>query len=124
VEIKAVTFASDQSFAVGKAILSAEAKNTLKSFVQELNIKLLKKINITAYTDSRGSDAFNLRLSKARAHAVQNELKKLGVASRLIYAKGAGESNPIASNETEEGRAKNRRVDIKVDMFSAASPAP
>jgi len=122
VEVKAVTFASDQSFDVGKAILSAEAKKTLQSFVHGLNMGLLKKIDILAYTDDRGSDAFNLRLSKARARAVESELKKLGVSPRFIHAEGAGESNPIASNASEEGRAKNRRVDIKVDMLSSTSP--
>ncbi|MDQ6975769.1 MAG: ABC transporter substrate-binding protein [Mariprofundaceae bacterium] len=121
VEIKAITFASDQSFAIGQSILSDEAKKSLLKFVQGLNIKLLKNIDVLAYTDDQGSYAFNLRLSRSRAQAVRDALIKLGISAHFIRAKGAGESNPIASNDTEEGRAKNRRVELKVDMLATTA---
>ena len=65
---------------------------------------------IEAHTDSKGSDAYNQNLSERRAVAVLNELKKLDVASSKLSSRGYGESQPIASNDTEEGKALNRRV--------------
>ncbi len=118
VVLQTITFASDKSFAVGKALLSREAKRELRKMVKKLNIALIKSIHITAHTDSRGSEAFNQRLSEKRAQAVKKELQNLGIPGALIHAEGKGESVPIASNATEEGRARNRRVDIELEALA------
>ena len=65
------------------------------------------------HTDSRGSDSVNLRISQARADAVVTALLQRGVASDLLVAKGYGEDAPIADNATEEGRARNRRIEFQ-----------
>jgi outer membrane protein OmpA-like peptidoglycan-associated protein len=73
------------------------------------------EIAIKGHTDSKGSDAYNKRLSERRAEAVKEYLiKEAGVDPARITARGLGESKPVASNDTEEGRAKNRRVEILI----------
>ena len=71
-----------------------------------------RNIRIEGHTDSSGSDSFNLNLSQKRADAVKALLVDYGVAAARIEAIGMGESLPVADNNTESGKAKNRRVDI------------
>jgi outer membrane protein OmpA-like peptidoglycan-associated protein len=73
------------------------------------------KVEISAHTDNRGSDAYNLQLSQKRAESVVNYLISKGIAANRIIAKGYGESKPLASNDDEaEGRELNRRVEFEV----------
>jgi OOP family OmpA-OmpF porin len=73
------------------------------------------KLDIVGYIDDRGSDAANERLSQQRAEAVgQMLVTKFGLAEDRIVAKGTGEADPVASNDTKEGRARNRRVELRV----------
>jgi len=72
------------------------------------------KFSIYGYTDSRGSEKYNLWLSRKRAYAAKNYLVKHGISANRIITKGFGESNPISSNNTALGRADNRRVEIKI----------
>ena len=72
------------------------------------------KIEISAYTDSKGSDEYNIDLSQKRAQSVVNYLIARGIDSNRLIAKGYGKADPVADNETEEGRALNRRVEMKV----------
>jgi outer membrane protein OmpA-like peptidoglycan-associated protein len=69
---------------------------------------------IEGHTDSQGSDAMNQRLSERRAEAVAQYLKANMVANTPITHQGFGESRPVASNDTFEGRAKNRRIDVVI----------
>ncbi len=71
------------------------------------------KLNVTGYTDSIGTDAYNQKLSERRAASVKAELVKKGVAADRIAAEGKGEANPVADNKTKAGRALNRRVEIR-----------
>ncbi|GAL08001.1 OmpA family protein [Photobacterium aphoticum] len=102
----AITFGFDQTD------LSATAKKAL------YNVSLVVKeydktmLNVYGFTDSTGADAYNLRLSQVRASEVSNQLMRDGVASNRIVTKGMGEAHPIASNNSEQGRAENRRVEI------------
>ena len=66
------------------------------------------------HTDSVGSDAYNQKLSVQRAEAVKAYLVSKGIEKNRIYTEGKGEKQPIADNQTKEGRAKNRRVEIEV----------
>ena len=76
-------------------------------------------VDVIGYADSTGSDAYNLDLSQRRANSAANYLSGHGVASQRLYVTGMGESNPIADNSTPEGRAKNRRVEIKLRPVTA-----
>ena len=70
--------------------------------------------NLLKHTDSKGSDSYNLRLSRARANSVRSYLITQGVEGSRLTAQGFGETQPVASNTSEEGRAENRRVEFKV----------
>jgi outer membrane protein OmpA-like peptidoglycan-associated protein len=72
------------------------------------------KVEIDGHTDSVGSDAYNQRLSQARAQAVVEYLVKHGISRDRLVAKGFGEAKPVAPNTTPEGRAKNRRVEFRI----------
>ena len=75
----------------------------------------IKKIHIEGHASAEGSDAHNLTLSKKRANAVMKYLTKTGgIAKDMLSAEGYGETRPIADNETEEGREKNRRVEFMI----------
>ena len=74
----------------------------------------IKKIEIAGHTDSRGADAYNLDLSKRRANAVYNYFTANGIEQSRVIAVGFGESKPVDTNETTEGRKNNRRVEFKV----------
>ena len=69
-------------------------------------------IEVAGHTDSRGSDAYNMNLSQQRAEAVRNYLVSKGIAADRLSARGYGESQPVADNATDEGRFKNRRVEL------------
>ena len=82
----------------------------LKNYIESKN----NKISITGYTDSKGTKEYNRELSLRRAESVEEKLIELGLApEKIIETKGNGDTNPIASNDTEEGRAVNRRIEIK-----------
>ena len=73
-----------------------------------------EKVVITGYTDNVGEKDFNMTLSQQRAEAVRDTLTSLGADPKKFQVIGAGETKPIADNSTEEGRAKNRRVEVEV----------
>jgi outer membrane protein OmpA-like peptidoglycan-associated protein len=72
------------------------------------------RFHIVGHTDSRGSFQYNRELSEMRAKTVKNALVGAGIAAERLTTEGAGESFPLASNATEEGRAMNRRIEVKV----------
>lgn len=78
-------------------------------------------ILVVGHTDATGSFDYNLGLSRRRAEAVVNRLVQLGIEQRRLYPVGVGLSAPVASNTTEEGRAKNRRVEL-VDLAGGRIP--
>ena len=78
-------------------------------------------IDVYGHTDSMGSDAYNQSLSERRAQAVADYLASHGVVAARLGTRGYGETQPIASNDTEEGRAANRRVEIKVVPITQGS---
>jgi outer membrane protein OmpA-like peptidoglycan-associated protein len=109
-----ITFDSGILFAFDSAELQPEAKKNIESLVRVLNKYPDTNILIEGDTDNVGSEEYNQRLSERRAQAVADYQKSLGVAASRISTLGLGESNPVASNDTEEGRRLNRRVEIAV----------
>lgn len=100
-------------FAFDSAELTPEARELLDGVAARLNELQFIGGEVAGHTDSVGDDAFNLDLSRRRAQAVLGYLESKGVAPGRMTAVGYGESQPIADNETEEGRALNRRVVIR-----------
>lgn len=74
-------------------------------------------LEVAGYTDSRGKETYNKQLSELRAEVVANYLINYGITEPRIESKGMGESNPVASNKTKEGQAKNRRVELKISAI-------
>ncbi len=102
----------DVLFASGQVQLVDGGLASLEEVVDLLQTEPDKKIRVEGHTDSRGDAEANLQLSDQRANAVMEALISLGVAADRISALGMGEDFPIASNEDDEGRARNRRVDV------------
>jgi len=102
----------DVLFATGQAELKDDAQTSLVEVVDLLQSEPDKKIRIEGHTDSVGDAAANLKLSERRANSVLKALVALGVDASRITSAGMGEDFPIASNDSEEGRSKNRRVDV------------
>jgi outer membrane protein OmpA-like peptidoglycan-associated protein len=109
-----ITFDSGLLFDVDKAELSAQSKQELADLAKILNKYPDTDILIEGHTDSSGPEDYNLTLSEKRAKAVASYLASLGVDPRRFTTVGYGELQPIADNDTPEGRQKNRRVDIAI----------
>ena len=108
-----VTFDSGILFATNKADLNQTSKNELNNLANIMKQNADVSIDVRGYTDSTGSDAINQPLSVNRAQSVANYLTQNGVKySQMKNVNGYGSSNPVASNETAEGRQQNRRVEV------------
>jgi len=97
------------------ATLMPAAHDKLDKIVAAVKEQGNRKILVEGHTDSRGADAYNMNLSKQRAEAVASYLTDHGIASEKVSAVGVGSTRPVASNDTPEGRASNRRVEITID---------
>jgi adhesin transport system outer membrane protein len=119
-----VNLAADALFDFNKSVLKAGGAAKLDELVTRIKGVQLDVVIATGHTDSVGSDAYNQRLSVARAESVKAYLVSKGVDVKRVQAVGKGESEPIADNATAEGRAKNRRVEVSVQSLAApAAPA-
>lgn len=103
----------DIRFASGKADLTDSSTPVLQEIAAALKASPQLKAEIQGHTDSRGSLALNERLSQQRADAVRTYLVEQGIAPERLSAKGYGPHKPVASNDSAEGRAQNRRVELK-----------
>jgi OmpA-OmpF porin, OOP family len=101
-------------FETGKSILRAESNNALNDMVEIMKLKPGLVIEISGHTDNVGTPESNLKLSLDRANAVKNYLVQRGVATTRMTTKGYGDLQPSATNDTEEGRKKNRRTEVKI----------
>lgn len=102
------------TFDVDRYDIKPQFQSTLNEVAQTLAQYQQTYIDVLGHTDSTGSDAYNQALSERRAQSVANYLASRGVAPARMATRGFGETQPIADNATEYGRAQNRRVEIKV----------
>lgn len=109
-----VEFSEKILFGFDKSDLSASAEGNLDKLVAVLKEYPDTNIEIQGHTDSKGSDSYNQGLSQRRATAVATYLRNRGVSASRITTKGYGETAPVASNDTEDGRAQNRRVNFLI----------
>lgn len=114
-----LTLSGNVLFAFGKSDLLPASKRSLKDVAEVLK-NSDRKLRVIGHTDSVGSDATNMELSKKRADAVRNFLVSQGIPSDRIDTEGVGKAAPIADNSTPEGRANNRRVEIVLEKNSAS----
>ncbi len=105
---------SDISFATGRSDINSSFAPILGQFASSLNQNPVTTVTIIGHTDNTGSDAVNNPLSIERANSTRNYLVSRGVAAQRIATDGRGEREPIADNNTNDGRSKNRRVEIYV----------
>ncbi len=109
-----VTFDSGLLFGFNSADLSADMKTKLRDFANTLNEYDDTNILIDGHTDSVGSESYNMKLSENRAQSVNKYLNGLGVKRSRLGIRGFGETQPVASNETDSGRKENRRVEVAI----------
>lgn len=115
VQQRQVLLQGDANFAFDSAALTPEARSQLDRFVQINSGVEFRRVAITGFTDSTGSDTHNLALSASRARNVMNYLRGNGLKAQSFVSEGLGAADPVASNATAEGRAQNRRVEIRID---------
>ena len=129
VQREVITLNTDAYFDFDKYNLKPAGKQALQELAGQLQQRgaNIQKITVVGHTDSKGSDAYNQKLSERRASTVANFLVNEGIPSQRIEAYGQGEKNPVATNKTAEGRAQNRRVEVAVDGLverQVAQPQP
>lgn len=114
-----ISLSADQMFDFDKAVLKPQADAELQKVFDDINGKTDASVKVVGYTDAKGSDTYNKRLSDQRAMAVKKWLEDKGLKNQIL-TEGRGAADPIAPNtnsdgsDNPEGRAKNRRVEIKV----------
>lgn len=114
-----VVLSADVLFAFNRARLAGGAGTRIGQAAREIRARRVTRVTVSGYTDAKGSPAYNLDLSRRRARAVADELRRrLGGGAVALTVRGLGEADPVASNtrpdgaDDPRGRAKNRRVEI------------
>ena len=110
-----ITLNGNVLFAYNQSELMPEARSELDSLMAKLQNADVVSVKVIGHTDSQGSDAYNQKLSERRASSVAAYLLSQGVAPNKLTSEGRGESQPVADNDTEEGRAQNRRVELHIN---------
>ncbi len=102
------------NFASGSATISGTSGAEVDNLAAILNAYTDVKVSVEGYTDSKGNPTSNQTLSQSRADAVKTRLISKGIAADRIMTKGFGAANPVATNDTPEGRAENRRIEVVI----------
>jgi outer membrane protein OmpA-like peptidoglycan-associated protein len=106
------------TFGVDSTVITPTFQQTLNQIADSLKTYPDSLVDVYGHTDSTGSDTYNQGLSERRAQSVANYLGMRGVSSARIRSQGFGKQYPVASNDTDQGRALNRRVEIKITPIS------
>jgi outer membrane protein OmpA-like peptidoglycan-associated protein len=114
-----LNFPSDLTFDFNRDSVKGEFVPTLSNVAQVLAQYPETNVNVIGHTDSVGSDVYNQGLSERRARSVATVLAQSGVAGSRLTTSGMGERSPIADNTTDSGRARNRRVEVRISAFPA-----
>jgi len=109
-----VVLNADTFFDFDKSSLKPEGRQVLDQVASQADTINLETLIATGHTDSIGTEQYNQGLSQRRANSVKDYLVSKGVSADRIYVEGKGETSPVASNSTREGRAQNRRVEIEI----------
>jgi len=109
-----VVLNADTFFDFDKTVIKPEGKQVLNQIAEQVRDIQLETLIATGHTDSTGPAEYNQGLSERRAASVKDYLVSQGVPADRIYTEGKGETSPIATNSTREGRAQNRRVEIEI----------
>lgn len=115
VEVVTLSDAKDVLFEFDKSDLTPAAQDELDALMAKLKNADVTSINAVGHTDSTGSDAYNQGLSERRAASVASYLLSQGLAPDKLTSEGRGEREPVADNDTDQGRAQNRRVDLHIN---------
>jgi outer membrane protein OmpA-like peptidoglycan-associated protein len=115
VQTEVITLDDAVLFAFNKSDLTPAGQSQLDSLMDKLQSADVVSIKVIGYTDNVGSQTYNQALSERRASSVAAYLLNRGLAPDKLTSEGKGESQPVADNETEEGRAKNRRVELRIN---------
>lgn len=119
-EMKTVTLTADTYFDFDKYNLKPAGKEALDKLISEMgDMNSIAKIKVVGYTDSIGTEKYNIGLSERRANTVAKYLTAHNIPADKIETQGMGEADPVASNKTKEGRAKNRRVVVTTEGVSS-----
>jgi OOP family OmpA-OmpF porin len=115
---KHITLSTDALFDFDKSVLKPGGKEAIDSELDKANANsaTIQSVKVVGNTDSIGTKAYNQKLSERRAMAVKNYLVSKGIDADKITTEGHGMMDPVASNKTAEGRAKNRRADIWIEV--------
>lgn len=101
-------------FESNSSSLKNESYKAIDDLYEAMKARLTMEIEIAGHTDSDGDDIYNQKLSQYRANSIKNYLISKGIQAERIKAKGYGEAQPIASNDSEEGKKRNRRIEVRV----------
>ncbi|WP_175681906.1 OmpA family protein [Burkholderia cenocepacia] len=110
-----VLLQGDANFALDSAVLTPQARSNLDRFIEVNRGVEFRRVTVTGFTDSTGSATHNLALSASRARNAMNYLSANGLKAQSFVSQGQGAAEPVASNATAEGRAQNRRVEVRID---------
>ncbi len=108
-----ITIQAEALFDFDKSVLKPSGKKSIDDALAKMRALNVEQIIATGHADSRGTDKYNQALSERRAATVKNYMISQGIPASMISSQGKGESQPVATNKTDAGRAKNRRVDIE-----------
>jgi outer membrane protein OmpA-like peptidoglycan-associated protein len=114
VTVKRLDLSGDANFETDKAVLTPVAKRKLDALLAETGGQSFRRVEVDGHTDARASVPHNLDLSDRRAQSVAEYLREHGLRSTVWDVRGHGKANPIDSNATAEGRARNRRVEVRL----------